>query len=92
MGNLGLGFQEKGLRQVSERIESTAGGGDSVRLWVAGEAGKGEFRCSECAYGVTVHRTLPVCPMCAGSSWEQAPWSPFGRAAALQLRAPLEPE
>jgi rubrerythrin len=53
---------------------------DYVRFWAAGESGKGEYRCSECAYGVTVYRTLPVCPICSGSSWEQAAWSPFSRA------------
>jgi rubrerythrin len=53
---------------------------DFVRFWAAGESGKGEFRCAECAYGVTVHTTLPVCPMCAGKSWEQAAWKPFSRA------------
>jgi hypothetical protein len=51
-----------------------------VEFWAAGENAKGEYRCSECAYGVTVLRTLPVCPMCSGSSWEQAAWSPFRRA------------
>ncbi len=54
--------------------------GDYVEFWAAGENGKGRYRCAECSYAVTVHRTLPVCPMCSGGSWEQAPWSPFGRA------------
>jgi hypothetical protein len=58
--------------------------GDYVRFWAAGDKGKGEYRCSECSYGVTVHSTLPGCPMCSGSSWEQAPWSPFSRAARPQ--------
>ena len=53
---------------------------DFVRFWAAGESGKGEFRCAECAYGVTVYATLPVCPMCAGKSWEQTAWRPFGGA------------
>ena len=57
--------------------------GDYVQFWGAGDAGKGRFRCSECGYGVTVYRTLPVCPMCSGSSWAQAAWSPFGRATRL---------
>jgi hypothetical protein len=56
--------------------------GDYVRFWAAGERAKGEFHCSDCGYGVTVHRELPACPMCACESWEQAPWSPFSRTVA----------
>ena len=40
----------------------------------------GEFHCAGCGYGVTVHAKLPRCPMCSGTSWEQAAWSPFSRA------------
>lgn len=65
-----------------ERVAGTAD--EYVQFRAAGEHGKGEYRCSECAYGVTVYRTLPVCPMCSGSSWEQTAWSPFGRALRLQ--------
>lgn len=69
----------------AERVETAAGtAGDFVEFRAAGETGKGEYRCSECSYAVTVHRTLPVCPMCSGSSWEQADWAPFTRAARLQ--------
>jgi hypothetical protein len=57
--------------------------GDFVQFWAAGENGKGRYKCSQCAHSVTVHRTLPVCPKCSGSSWEQAAWSPFGRAERL---------
>jgi rubrerythrin len=46
----------------------------------AGQVATGEFHCSNCGYGVTVHAALPACPMCAGKIWEQAAWSPFGRA------------
>jgi rubrerythrin len=68
---------------ATDRVQAPAEGTDGhVRFLAAGETGKGEYRCSECSYGVTVHRTLPVCPMCSGSSWERAPWSPFSRAAA----------
>ena len=55
-----------------------------VRFWKAGESGKGEYRCSECSHSVTVHSSLPACPRCSGSSWEQSAWSPFGRASRLQ--------
>jgi rubrerythrin len=53
---------------------------DYVQFFGSGEAAKGEYHCSECNYGVTVHRELPVCPMCGGESWEQTAWSPFGRS------------
>jgi hypothetical protein len=55
-----------------------------VRFWTAGEQAKGEFHCSDCLYGVTVHRELPICPMCSCASWEQVAWSPFTRASRLQ--------
>ena len=58
--------------------------GDFVSFLSAGALAKGEFHCAECGYGVTVYRTLPVCPMCSGSSWERAAWSPFSRATKLQ--------
>jgi rubrerythrin len=54
-----------------------------VQFLEAGETVKGEFHCSGCGYGVTVHRELPTCPMCAGRSWEQTAWSPLTRAVSL---------
>jgi rubrerythrin len=51
-----------------------------VSFWAAGELVKGEFHCSECGYGVAVRRELPRCPMCGGTVWEQAAWSPITRA------------
>jgi hypothetical protein len=56
---------------------------DYVQFWATGDRVKGEFHCSDCGYGVTVHAQLPACPMCASTSWEQAPWSPFGRAGVF---------
>jgi rubredoxin len=50
-----------------------------VQFWTTGSPAKGAYHCSECGYGVTVHRELPRCPMCGGGSWEQAPWAPFTR-------------
>jgi rubrerythrin len=64
--------------QAGERSQLT----DYVSFFATGEAAKGEFHCSECGYGVTVHSKLPACPMCASTSWEQTAWSPFGRALA----------
>jgi rubredoxin len=54
-----------------------------IEFLVAGDTAKGEFHCSECGYGVTIVRALPLCPMCGGTSWEPSPWSPFTRAAAV---------
>jgi rubredoxin len=50
-----------------------------VQFWSTGSRAKGEFNCSECGYGVTIHRELPRCPMCGGGAWEQVDWSPFTR-------------
>ena len=49
--------------------------------WVAGARAKGEFRCEECGYGVTVYRSLPVCPMCHGTEW--VPWVGWRHAEVL---------
>lgn len=57
--------------------------GDYVEFLATGTAAVGEYHCSVCGYGVTVHETLPRCPMCSGTSWEATAWSPFSRAARL---------
>ncbi|MBV8064611.1 MAG: hypothetical protein JOY72_03345 [Actinobacteria bacterium] len=44
-----------------------------VAFLAAGEQAEGDFRCSGCGYGVSIHRALPVCPMCGGVTWEQPP-------------------
>jgi len=56
-----------------------------VQFWAAGTTAKGEFHCSECGYGITIVRALPVCPMCGGTSWEQSQWSPFSRSGSTLL-------
>jgi hypothetical protein len=38
---------------------------------LAGTGASGEFRCADCGYGAVVQRTLPQCPMCAGTLWER---------------------
>jgi len=65
---------------IEERRAADPTEGDFVAFRFAGDAVKGEFRCSGCGYGVAVSRELPQCPMCAGTTWEEAAWSPFGRA------------
>jgi hypothetical protein len=54
--------------------------GDEVVFAAAGDHVKGEFRCAECGYGITVCRDLPQCPMCSCTTWEAVSWAPFGRA------------
>jgi rubrerythrin len=69
---------------MRQGIETTRGtNGDYVEFCAAGQSVKGEFHCSECGYGVTIVRALPLCPMCGGASWEQSTWSPFKRAQQL---------
>jgi rubrerythrin len=55
---------------------------DTDQGWTAGARAKGEFRCRDCGYGVTVYRSLPTCPMCQGVDWERAPWRPYTRSYA----------
>ena len=55
-----------------------------VRFSPAGARAVGAFRCADCGYGVTVHRQLPRCPMCGGTTWEASPTS-AGSPAERQL-------
>jgi len=71
---------------MTEEERSTRAAADYVEFWSAGVAVKGEFHCSECGYGVTIHRALPICPMCGGQSWEQTSWHPFSRSGGVPLR------
>jgi len=61
---------------------TAAADGDEVVFAAAGDHVKGEYRCSECGYGITVCRDLPKCPMCACEVWEAVTWGPFARALA----------
>jgi rubrerythrin len=67
---------------MQETTASRLATDDYVEFWVTGAVVKGEFHCSECGYGVAIVRALPLCPMCGGQSWEQAPWSPFTRSGS----------
>lgn len=58
--------------------------GDYVEFSQAGMSATGDFHCSGCGYGVTVHTALPQCPMCAGTTWEPAAWSQLSRPEPLQ--------
>jgi len=57
---------------------------DSARFRAAGDPAKGEFHCAVCSYGVIVHSTLPVCPMCGGGMWQETAWHPLTRVRVLQ--------
>ena len=50
---------------------------DDAERPLAGTRAKGEYRCSDCWYGVTIYRELPSCPMCGGEEWERLDWSPY---------------
>jgi rubrerythrin len=52
--------------------QGTTRDGDYVEFLVTGTTAAGEYHCAECGYGVTVHATLPQCPMCSGTTWEPA--------------------
>lgn len=54
-------------------MEPVSGDG-FIAFRAAGEQATGDYRCSECGYGVSVRRTLPLCPMCGGAAWES--WRP----------------
>ena len=71
---------ERGKGVAMEQVGSWRVAPDEyVEFVSSGSAVKGEYHCSHCQYGVTVHRELPQCPMCGGTEWEATPWSPFTR-------------
>ncbi|MFL5953655.1 MAG: hypothetical protein ACJ76I_06065 [Gaiellaceae bacterium] len=70
----------KGVQMLDEATTKAAGDGDYVEFVAAGATAVGEYHCTACGYGVTVHATLPQCPMCSGTDWEPSAWSPFSRA------------
>lgn len=78
----GVPVQEGGPMSELQAAERESAG-DYVHFVRAGAHVKGEFHCAECGYGVTVYRTLPICPMCGGNQWEQSAWSPLSRARSV---------
>ena len=68
---------------MMEQVRELPAVEEYVHFVPAGSNVKGEYHCSECGYGVAIYRTLPRCPMCGGSTWEESTWSPFSRAGAL---------
>jgi len=55
---------------------------DYVEFFVTGETVAGRYQCSDCSYGVSIRRELPLCPMCGGTVWE--PFEPRDREQPLQ--------
>jgi rubrerythrin len=64
---------------LDEARKLDADGGDFIEFATAGNPASGEYHCSQCGYGITVRRDLPLCPMCGSTTWERAAWSPFAR-------------
>jgi hypothetical protein len=62
---------ERGLLSREEPARAVRSEPGYVAFHAAGEPASGDFRCSECGYGVCVSRELPSCPMCAGVAWER---------------------
>jgi hypothetical protein len=66
--------------EPGRRVEGAALDTDGVPGFLgAGSEASGYYHCADCGYGISVRRLLPVCPMCRGSSWEDATSSPFTR-------------
>ena len=62
---------------------------DYVPFYSAGMRVRGQYRCSDCGYGVTIHDELPRCPMCTGTTWEAVPSRPLGRRLGGEVGARL---
>lgn len=62
---------EKLPKPSSAAVELPFDDSGFVDFAVAGTSVSGEFRCTDCWYGVIVQRELPPCPMCGGTIWER---------------------
>lgn len=65
---------------LSERSVSEQPLDEELRALAAVAA---EYRCVDCGYGAMLRRTLPACPMCGGSHWEDWASSPLAGDAAV---------
>jgi hypothetical protein len=87
MGIIPVGTEEPVAgrgHMLDQARQAEAENGNFVEFVTAGTSVTGEYHCSSCGYGVTLHAELPTCPMCAGTTWEPHAWSPFTRAQRLQ--------
>jgi rubredoxin len=60
---------------LDEAQGTGAAEGEYVDFMSTGAPANGAYHCAVCGYGVTVHATLPRCPMCGGTAWEPADWT-----------------
>ncbi len=63
------------------RVEVAASGDEFIAFYATGARVVGEFRCSDCGYGIVCRAALPICPMCRGSGWRESRWRPFTRGS-----------
>jgi rubredoxin len=87
MGNETVGVEPVRLAEGVQVIDAGSAtdppGGDYVAFRVAGDPVEGEYHCSGCGYGVAGVHSLPVCPMCGGTAWEERERTPLSRAAGF---------
>jgi hypothetical protein len=69
-----------------ERPAGTADTPESANVQ-AGARGAGDYRCLDCGYGIVTFGLVPTCPMCHGTQWESARWSPFTTRARVAKEA-----
>jgi rubredoxin len=72
-------------RGMLDRIDEPKDG--YVSFTSAGTRATGQYRCSDCGYGITIHAALPACPMCGGRTWEEMPWSPVSNSKSFRSPA-----
>jgi rubrerythrin len=90
MGNQPVSSSEPGEGVMLESRQETVND-DYIGFVAAGSRATGQYRCSECGYGITIHATLPVCPMCTGTTWEETTWSPLSNSPAFRRLHRLTP-
>jgi rubrerythrin len=67
------------MPEGSERILEPGEPDGFIVFRLTGQPAEGEFRCSQCGYGVVVQVQLPRCPMCSGTAWEETSWGAIRR-------------
>ena len=67
-------------RAAVERAEPHDGRGESSTFHASGAQMAGEFRCSNCGYGIVARGVLPTSPMCQDAAWERSPRRPLTHA------------
>ena len=77
------------MQVVDSRHEH--GDDDFVAFLSTGMQAAGQYRCSGCGYGITLHGKLPICPMCSGESWEPTAWTPLSSSNDLRSLRRLSP-